>query len=64
MRPDGRGLAPVMPRLSCVIMTDEDMAALVAYLRSLPSVAAPRLDPVETADAARAPFYRVTLPSH
>ena len=62
-RPDGRVLAPVMPWMAYSEMHDEDLDALIAYLRSVPAVEAPRLDPVETAETARAPFFRVTLPA-
>lgn len=37
-RPDGRTLVPVMPWPSYAQLTDEDLAAIVAYLRSLPPV--------------------------
>lgn len=61
-RPDGRTLAPAMPWPAYAALSDADAAALVAYLRSLPAVATPRLGPVAAADAAQAPFYRVTFP--
>ncbi|WP_207210005.1 cytochrome c [Tropicimonas sp. IMCC6043] len=64
IRPDGRILAPAMPWPSFAALSDEDVEALAAYLQSLPPVDAPRLDPVEQADAARAPFYRVMLPTN
>jgi mono/diheme cytochrome c family protein len=38
VRPDGRILAPIMPWRSFANMTKDDVAALVAYLRSLPPV--------------------------
>ena len=38
VRPDGRILAPIMPWRSFAKMTKPDIAALVAYLRSLPPV--------------------------
>jgi len=38
VRPDGRILAPIMPWRSFAKMTKPDVAALVAYLRSLPTV--------------------------
>lgn len=62
VRPDGRILAPAMPWPAYADLTDADAAALVAYLRSLPPVETPRLETVETAETARAPFYRVTVP--
>ncbi len=39
VRPDGRVLAPIMPWRSLAMLTDQDAAAVVAYLRSLPPVA-------------------------
>jgi mono/diheme cytochrome c family protein len=39
VRPDGRVLAPIMPWRALAVLTDQDAAALVAYLRSLPPVA-------------------------
>ena len=38
VRPDGRILAPIMPWRSFAKMTKADVAALVAYLRTLPPV--------------------------
>ncbi len=37
-RPDGRMLAPIMPYNDFAHMTKEDTMAIVAYLRSLPSI--------------------------
>jgi len=37
-RPDGRQLAPIMNYAAFVHMTKEDVAAVVAYLRSIPAV--------------------------
>lgn len=62
LNPEGRALAPVMPSPSYAALTDEDVAALVAFLRSLPPVDAPRIDPVTDPTAAVAPFFRVVLP--
>jgi mono/diheme cytochrome c family protein len=38
VRPDGRILAPIMPWRALAQMTKPDLAALIAYLRSLPPV--------------------------
>ena len=38
VRPDGRILAPIMPWRSFAKMTKTDVAALVAYLRTLPPI--------------------------
>ena len=37
-RPDGRQLAPIMPYPSFIHMTKEDVAAIIAFLRSIPAV--------------------------
>ena len=37
-RPDGRQLAPIMNYASFTYLTKEDVAAIVAYLRSIPPV--------------------------
>jgi len=37
-RPDGRQLAPIMPYASFTHMTKDDVAAVVAFLRSIPPV--------------------------
>jgi mono/diheme cytochrome c family protein len=37
-RPDGRQLAPIMNYAAFTYMTKEDVAAVVAYLRSIPAV--------------------------
>lgn len=63
IRPDGRVLAPAMPWPSYAMLSPEDLGALIAYLRAMPPVEAPRFDPVTDAGAAVAPFYRVTLPA-
>jgi mono/diheme cytochrome c family protein len=39
VRPDGRILAPIMPWRSFAHMTKADVAALVAYLRTVPPIA-------------------------
>ena len=37
-RPDGRQLAPIMPYSSFIHMTKEDVAAIIAFLHSIPAV--------------------------
>ena len=63
LRPDGRSLAPAMPWPAYAALDKSDVSALVANLRSLPVTDAPRLEPVGDASQARAPFYRVFMPS-
>ncbi|HEU0218335.1 MAG TPA: c-type cytochrome [Stellaceae bacterium] len=45
VRPDGRILAPIMPWRSFAKMTKPDIAALVAYLRTLPAISNKVLGP-------------------
>ena len=59
---DGRMLAPAMPSSSYAVLSPEDLDAIVAYLRALPPVEAPRFEPVTDAADAPAPFHRVVLP--
>lgn len=61
-RPDGRSLAPIMPWGAYSALTDEDAAALVAYLRSLPPVAHEVPAPVGPGETARAPYFTVRAP--
>ena len=62
VRPDGRGLAPVMPWPSYGALTDVDAAALATYLKSLPAVshAAPPL--TGAGETAPAPYLTVKMP--
>lgn len=62
-RPDGRALVPAMPWPSYAALKTEDMQALVAYLKSMPRVSSPRLEPVVDPHRATGPFYRVTMPN-
>ena len=39
VRPDGRGLAPIMPWRAFSELTDDDLMSVAAYLKSLPPVA-------------------------
>jgi mono/diheme cytochrome c family protein len=62
VRPDGRGLAPIMPWASYAALTDGDAQALAAYLKSLPPIshAAPPLTGPE--EKAPAPYLTVKMP--
>ncbi|HMT98961.1 MAG TPA: hypothetical protein PKA33_06255 [Amaricoccus sp.] len=53
-----------MPWPSYAALSADVTAALVAYLRSLSPVDAPRVEPVPEAAAATAPFYRVVVPGN
>jgi mono/diheme cytochrome c family protein len=61
-RPDGRQLAPIMPWQSYRALTDEDVADLVAYLRTLPPSANRMPAPMPPGGAAPAPFFRIVPP--
>lgn len=62
LRPDGRGLAPAMPWPAYAALTEDDVVALIAFLRSLPPADALRIDPLADPAAAVAPFFRVVVP--
>lgn len=61
-RPDGRMLSPVMPYMSYAKMTDEDAAALAAYLKSLPPVSHKVPGPTGTAEKPALPYFTLTIP--
>jgi cytochrome c553 len=63
VRPDGRMLAPIMPSEFYRVLTDTDMADLVAYLQSVQPVAHAVPAPVGTTEAASAPYYAVLVPA-
>lgn len=63
VRPDGRVLAPVMPWASYAALSEDDLAALVAWLRSMTPVENTVPAPIEPGEPAKAAFYRVTLPN-
>ena len=62
-RPDGRELIPVMPWQSYANLTDEDVQAVAAYLKSLPAVehAAPML--TGASEPPKAPYMTVVVPN-
>lgn len=62
VRPDGRTLSPVMPYLSYAHMTDADVAALAAFLKSLPPVTNKVPGPVGPTETATAPYFTVVMP--
>jgi mono/diheme cytochrome c family protein len=61
-RPDGRVLAPIMPWISFAGLTDEDAAAIAAYLKTLPPVknAVPPL--AGPGEKAPAPYMTIVIP--
>ncbi|MCL5778188.1 cytochrome c [Limibaculum sp. FT325] len=62
VRPDGRVLVPIMPWRSYAALSDEDAAALVAYLRSLPPVSNTVPGPIGPGEAATAPYLTPRFP--
>ena len=61
-RPDGRVLAPIMPYHSYSVMTDEDLADLVAYLRSIEKIENTVPAPLGPDEPAKAPYFAFTVP--
>ena len=62
-RPDGRQLAPIMPWMDFSVLTDEDAAAIVAYLRSLKAVAHAVPNPVPLGQKYDGPVLAFPPPS-
>jgi mono/diheme cytochrome c family protein len=63
VRPDGRELAPAMPWRSYAKLTDEDVAAVAAYLKSLPAVDHQTPSPTGASEQAPAPYFTVAMPN-
>lgn len=61
-RPDGRVLAPIMPWPSYSTLTDADVKALVAYLRSLPPNEFRPPAPVAAGSPAVSPYLDLRVP--
>ena len=62
-RPDGRILAPIMPWHALAHLTKPDLAALVAYLRSLPPVKNKVPGPFGSDDTSTVPIMKVIFPA-
>ncbi len=62
VRPDGRELAPAMPWHAYAALSDEDAAALAAYLKSLPPVQNQVPGPFGDAEEPTAPYMTVVMP--
>jgi mono/diheme cytochrome c family protein len=62
VRPDGRVLAPIMPWHSYGKLTDDDAAALVAYLQSLPAVSHEAPGPFGPDEKPTAPYLAPVTP--
>lgn len=61
-RPDGRVLAPIMPWHALAHLTKPDLAALVAYLRSLPPVSRKVAGPFGPGETPTVAVMKVTFP--
>jgi len=61
-RPDGRQLAPIMPYHAFSYLTKEDVAAIVAFLRSVPAVSNKIADPYKPGDKIPIFTFRVLPP--
>jgi len=61
-RPDGRQLAPIMPYHAFSYMTKEDVAAIVAFLQSIPAVKNEVAGPFKPGEKVTAFMFRVLLP--
>jgi mono/diheme cytochrome c family protein len=62
VRPDGRELAPIMPWRSYAAMSDEDVTALVAYLRSVAPIVNQVPGPFGPSEAPSAPYLAMVVP--
>jgi mono/diheme cytochrome c family protein len=62
VRPDGRVLAAIMPWHALAHLTKPDLAALVAYLRSLPPVSNKVPGPFGASEKPPIPVMKVVLP--
>lgn len=61
-RPDGRELAPIMPWRAFSYMSKEDVAAIVAFLQSLPPVKHEVAGPFKPGDKVTAFLFRILPP--
>ena len=61
-RPDGRLLAPIMPYAAFSYMTKEDVAAIVAFLRSVPPVKNEVAGPFKPGEKVTSFVFRVLPP--
>ena len=61
-RPDGRQLAPIMPYHAFSYMTKEDVAAIVAFLQSIPAVKNEVVGPFKPGEKVTSFMFRVLPP--
>lgn len=61
-RPDGRVLAPIMPYMSYSAISPEDLAALVAFLQSVPAVSYDAPGPWGLEEKPTVPYFGMVMP--
>ncbi len=61
-RPDGRELAPIMPWHAFSYLTKDDVAAIVAFLQSLPAVKNQVVGPFKPGEKVTAFLFRILPP--
>jgi mono/diheme cytochrome c family protein len=61
-RPDGRQLAPMMPWMAYAKLTDEDAAAIAAYLKTVPAVSNKAPGPFGPGETPTAAYQTVVFP--
>jgi len=61
-RPDGRQLAPIMPYHAFSYMTKDDVAAIVAFLQSIPAVKNEVVGPFKPGEKVTSFMFRVLPP--
>lgn len=62
VRPDGRQLAPVMPWPNYAALTDDDAAALAAYIKGLPPIRFGAPGPFGPDETPTSPYLAVQVP--
>ena len=62
VRPDGRRLVPIMPYAGFAALTDDDAAAIVAFLRTLPPTKHSVVGPTKPGETAPGPYMTVVMP--
>jgi mono/diheme cytochrome c family protein len=62
VRPDGRQLAPIMPYHAFASLTQEDVGAIAAFLKSLPPVSNKVPDPVGPGGTVSTFMFRILPP--
>lgn len=61
-RPDGRQLAPMMPWMAYAKLTDDDAAAIAAYLKTVPAISNKAPGPFGAGETPTAAYQTVVFP--